>query len=195
MGNVIRDKIGGLPLRLTDRLLAELGDPGLEQIGGMLSAGPGTARDAIAAAAGLIVGGMARDAEHPDGAEALRTALDEHTDADPFNGDVASLIRDGQNILAHVLGGQGTETAAYGLARMSGLDPGAVMRLLALLAPMVMSLLAIEAEQTDMTTDEMTGMLRRERATLPRELTALLADAFGDVPEPQVGRGAQGPAW
>ncbi|MGI5274556.1 DUF937 domain-containing protein [Nonomuraea sp. CA-218870] len=192
-------------MRLTDRLLAELGDPGLEQIGGMLATDPGRARDVIAAASAMIVGGMARDAEHPDGAEALRTALDEHTDADPFNGDVASLIRDGQNILAHVLGGQGTETAAYGLARLSGLDPGAVMRLLALLAPMVMSLLAVQAEASDMTTEEMTTKemtteemtteLARERATLPRELAVLLADAFGDLPEPHTSRDGWGSAW
>ncbi|GAA4534187.1 MULTISPECIES: DUF937 domain-containing protein [Nonomuraea] len=182
-------------MRLTDRLLAELGDPGLEQIGGMLATDAGRARDAIAAASGMIVGGMARDAEHPDGAEALRAALDEHTDADPFNGDVASLARDGQNILAHVLGGQGTETVAYGLARLSGLDPGAVMRLLALLAPMVMSLLAIRAGELDMTTEEMAAELARERATLPDELAALLADAFGDLPEPHTTRGARGPAW
>ncbi|MDA0637590.1 DUF937 domain-containing protein [Nonomuraea sp. MCN248] len=182
-------------MRLTDRLLAELGDPGLEQIGGMLATDPGRARDVIAASAATIVGGMARDAEHPDGAEALRTALDEHTDADPFNGDVASLIRDGQNILAHVLGGQGTETAAYGLARLSGLDPGAVMRLLALLAPMVMSLLAVRAEASDMSTEEMTTELARERATLPGELAVLLADAFGDLPEPHTSRDGWGSAW
>ncbi|MFG1942509.1 DUF937 domain-containing protein [Nonomuraea sp. NPDC048826] len=182
-------------MRLTDRLLAELGDPGLEQIGGMLATDPGRARDAIAAATAMIVGGMARDAEHPDGAEALRAALDEHTDADPFNGDVAALIRDGQNILAHVLGGQGTETVAYGLARLSGLDPGAVMRLLALLAPMVMSLLAVQAGDADMSTEEMAAELGRERAGLPRELGALLADAFGDLPEPHTTRDAWGAPW
>lgn len=187
--------IRGASVRVTDQLLAELGDPGLEQLSGMLGTDPGAARDAIAAATGVIIGGMSRNAEHPDGAEALRTALDEHADADPFNADVATLARDGQNILAHVLGGQGAEQAAYGLARMAGLDPGAFARLMALLAPMVMALIATPAAEQDLSTAEVAAELHRERAALPGELADLLADVFGDLPEPHATGGARSLEW
>ncbi|WP_336213715.1 DUF937 domain-containing protein [Nonomuraea sp. LPB2021202275-12-8] len=200
-------------MTLIDELLAELGDPGLEQIAGMLGTDTATARAVIQAATGTVVAGMARGADHPEGAEALRGALDDHADADPFNGDVASLMRDGQNILAHVLGTQGTEYAAEGLARFSGVDEGALLKVLPLLAPMIMSLLADRAARQDMDTDTMTGELRRERSATSSGLEDLIApilgDIFGDssvparsgVVEPRAGaeqqaaRGAQNPDW
>jgi len=189
-------------LTLVDELLAELGDPGLEQIGGMLGTDPATARTILQETAGTIVAGLARSAEHPEGAEALRTALDDHTDADPFNGDVASLTRDGQNILAHVLGGQGAEHAADELARFAGVGSTALMKVLPLLAPMIMSLLAGQADRRDLEPEELADFLRRERAALPlglrERLVLILADIFGDpggLMDPQAARGAQSPDW
>jgi hypothetical protein len=165
---------------LTDQLVAELGDPGMEQLAGMLGTGPAAAREVLHAATGVIVAGMVRSSEHPDAAEALRAALDEHIDADPFNGDVATLARDGQNILTHVLGGQGAEQAADGLGELYGLDSAALVKVLLLLAPMVMSLLADRAERVDMGTEEMAAELRRERATAPKALEPLLTGLLGD---------------
>ncbi|GAA3102773.1 hypothetical protein GCM10020001_019840 [Nonomuraea salmonea] len=94
-----------------------------------------TARHVIEAVSATIVGGLARNAAHPDGADALRGALDDHMDADPFNGDVASLTRDGHSILGHVLGAQGTEQAATTLARLAGVGSSAIMKLMPLIAP------------------------------------------------------------
>ncbi|WP_049562461.1 DUF937 domain-containing protein [Nonomuraea sp. SBT364] len=179
-------------MTLTDQLVAELGDPGLEQLAGMLGTDQATVREVLQAATGVIVAGMARSSEHPDGAEALRTALDEHVDADPFNGDVATLARDGQNILAHVLGGQGVDQAADALADLSGLDSAALVKVLLLLAPMIMSLLADRAERADMTTQEMTGELHRERAAAPGALEPLLAELLG---EPSARTRSPHPEW
>ncbi|MEV4576815.1 DUF937 domain-containing protein [Nonomuraea jabiensis] len=161
-------------MTLTDELLAELGDSGLEQIAGMLGTDTTMARDVVEAVSGVIVGGMARNARHPDGADALRAALDDHVDTDPFTGDVASLTRDGHSILGHVLGGQGTEQAADGLARFTGVDPGLIMRLLPLVAPMIMSLLADRAESRGMNAGTLADDLDREQAARPDELGELL---------------------
>ncbi|MEU6786362.1 DUF937 domain-containing protein [Nonomuraea angiospora] len=161
-------------MTLTDELLVELGDSGLEQIAGMLGTDTTMARDVVEAVSSVIVGGMARSARHPDGADALRAALDDHVDTDPFTGDVASLTRDGHNILGHVLGGQGTEQAADGLARFSGVDPGLIMRLLPLVAPMIMSLLANRAESRGMNAGAMADDLDREQSGCPGELGELL---------------------
>ncbi|MFI7130449.1 DUF937 domain-containing protein [Nonomuraea sp. NPDC050153] len=161
-------------MTLTDELLAELGDSGLEQIAGMLGTDTTTACDVVQAVAGVIVGGMARNARHPDGADALRAALDDHADTDPFTGDVASLTRDGHSILGHVLGGQGTEQAADGLSRFAGVDSRFIMRLLPLIAPMIMSLLADRAASRDMNAGAMADDLDREHAARPGELGELL---------------------
>ncbi|MEV4108005.1 DUF937 domain-containing protein [Nonomuraea sp. NPDC049695] len=184
-------------MTLTDELLAGLGDPGLEQIAGMLGTGTTTARDVVQAVSGVIIGGMAANTRYLDGAEALRGALDDHVDTDPFSGDVASLTRDGHSILGHVLGGQGTEQAAAGLARFAGIDSGSVMKLLPLIAPMIMSLLADRAASRDLDADALADDLNREQATLPDDLgdllDGLLSTIFGGGVPQQSGPYEPGP--
>ncbi|SEM53681.1 protein of unknown function [Nonomuraea pusilla] len=186
--------IRGTFVALIDEVLDGLGDPGLEQIAAMLGTGRDKAREVIEAASGVVVGGLADNAEHPEGAEALRGALDEHADADPFNSDVASLTRDGLGILTHVLGGQGVEEAAWGVARLAGVDAGPVMKLLPLIAPMVMSLLAEHAARDRLDAAEVAARLERERAALPRDLDEVLIAVF-DGPVWQQAHGAQNPDW
>lgn len=173
-------------MTLNDELLAELGDAGLEEVAGLLGTDTVTARIVLTTVSGTIIGGLARNATHPEGAEALRAALDDHVDADPFNGDVASLSRDGQSILGHVLGGQGTEQAADGLSRLVGVDGRTIMRLLPLIAPMIMSLLAGRATRGRMEAGAVADALNHESATLPAELAELLGAIFDgdsmDVP-------------
>ncbi|SEH02781.1 protein of unknown function [Nonomuraea solani] len=168
-------------MTLNDELLAGLGDSGLEQIAGMLGTDTLTARKVVEAVSGTIVGGMARNAEHPDGADALRGALDDHLDADPFNGDVASLTRDGHSILGHVLGGQGTEQAAAGLSQLAGVDTATIMKLLPLIAPMIMSLLAARATRGDMDAGAVADTLDREQSAVPGGLGELLGGLLGSI--------------
>ncbi|MFB4281403.1 MULTISPECIES: DUF937 domain-containing protein [unclassified Nonomuraea] len=168
-------------MTLNDELLAGLGDSGLEQIAGMLGTDTLTARKVVEAVAGTIVGGMARNAEHPDGADALRGALDDHMDADPFNGDVASLTRDGHSILGHVLGGQGTEQAAAELSQLAGVNSGTIMKLLPLIAPMIMSLLANRAASRDMDAGAVADDLNREQSSIPGGLGELLGGMLGNI--------------
>ncbi|MGW4793532.1 DUF937 domain-containing protein [Nonomuraea sp. NPDC004297] len=168
-------------MTLNDELLAGLGDSGLEQIAGMLGTDPTTARKVVEAVAGTIVGGMARNAAHPDGADALRGALDDHMDADPFNGDVASLTRDGHSILSHVLGGQGTEQAAAQLSQLAGVRSATIMKLLPLIAPMIMSLLAGRAASRDMDAEAVADDLSREESAIPGRLGELLGGLLGDI--------------
>ncbi|UBU11051.1 DUF937 domain-containing protein [Nonomuraea gerenzanensis] len=168
-------------MTLNDELLAGLGDQGVEQIAGMLGTDTLTARKVIEAVSGTIVGGMARNATHPDGADALRGALDDHMDADPFNGDVASLTRDGHSILGHVLGGQGTEQAAVRLSQLAGVNSATLMKLLPLIAPMIMSLLANRAASHDMDADAVADDLSREESAIPAGLGELLGSLLGSI--------------
>ncbi|MFG1706010.1 DUF937 domain-containing protein [Nonomuraea sp. M3C6] len=168
-------------MTLHDELLAQLGDSGLEQIAGMLGTDTATARNVVQAVSGTIVGGLARNAADPDGAEALRGALDEHVDADPFSGDVASLIRDGHSILGHVLGGQGTEQAAAELSQFAGISSGTLKKLLPLIAPMIMSLLANRAANADMDAEAVADDLDKEQSALPGGLGDLLGGLLGSI--------------
>ena len=168
-------------MTLNDELLAQLGDSGLEQIAGMLGTDTATARNVVQAVSGTIVGGMARNVEHPDGADALRGALDDHVDTDPFNGDVASLTRDGHSILGHVLGGQGTEQAAAGLSQFAGINSGTIMKLLPLIAPMIMSLLAKRASTGKMDAGAMADDLNNERSAVPGSLDDVLGGLLGSI--------------
>ncbi|MEW9553073.1 DUF937 domain-containing protein [Nonomuraea sp. NPDC050783] len=163
------------------QLLDQLGEPGVEQMAALLGTDEARARDVVQAVTGVIVGGLARNVQYPDGADALRGALEDHADADPFDGDVASLTRDGHSILGHVFGGQGTEAAATGLAHLFGLDTGAMMKLLPLVAPMVMYLLATRAAGRDLDADGLADELERERAAMPAERRDLLDDLLDRV--------------
>ncbi|MDF2706658.1 MAG: hypothetical protein K0R62_2310 [Nonomuraea muscovyensis] len=178
-------------MTLHEELLARLGDPGMEQIAGMLGSGQPAARTVLLAVSGTIVGGLARNTGDLDGAEALRAALDDHADADPFNGDVASLMRDGQNILGHVLGGRGMEQATAVISRLGGVDPAVVMKILPLTAPMVMTLLATRAGDHDMDAEEVAALLDSEATALPDDVRAvvsdLLADIYGHAAYPRTG--------
>lgn len=152
-------------MTLNDELFAQLGDNGLQQIAGLLGTDTATARQVVEASAGTIVGGMATNAEQTEGAESLRTALDSHVDADPFNGDVATLEKDGQGILGHVLGDQGTEQAAAGISQFAGINSGTIMKLLPMLAPMVMSLLANRASKQNMDAGAVAQDLDQEKSS------------------------------
>ncbi|WP_157246414.1 DUF937 domain-containing protein [Nonomuraea typhae] len=178
-------------MSLNDELIAQLGDSGLQQIAGLLGTDVATARTVVEAATGTIAGGMARNAENLDGAQALRSALDQHVDADPFTGDVANLTRDGQGILGHVLGAQGTEQAADGLAQFAGINSNTIMKLLPLIAPMIMSLLADRASRQNMDAGAVADDLNQEHTGMQDGglgdlLGGLLGSIFGGTPEGQL---------
>jgi hypothetical protein len=177
---------GNLPhVSLNDELLQQLGNSGLEQIAGLLGTDVSTAKQAVEAAAGTIVGGMAVNADQPEGAEALRSALDDHVASDPFNADVASVSRDGRGILDHVLGEQGTEQAAAGISQFAGINMSTVAKLLPLLAPMVMSLLANRANKQGMDA----GAVAQD---LNKETSAMSGGGLGDLLGAVLGGGAAG---
>ena len=93
----------------------------------------------------MILGGLAKNAQSPDGAAALSGALAKHSPDILSNiaGAVGSAGHEqtGMKILGHALGGH-TETAGQGIGQATGLDSAQVMKLMATLAPLVMGALA-----------------------------------------------------
>lgn len=125
---------------------------GLQQVSQQLGIDQNQASGAIGAALPLLLGAMGRNAQEPQGAQALLGAL--QRDHAPASGgvDLGGLLgsvlgggggnaTNGAGILGHVFGGN-TDRATQGLSQATGLDSSKTSQLLAILAPIVMSYLA-----------------------------------------------------
>lgn len=143
-------------------ILSQLGNGGLSQIAGALGADEDKAGDAIAMALPALLGGMAKNTQSPDGANALAGALDKH-DGGVF-GQLTDLLgnQDGSKILGHVLGSK-TDATQQRIAAGSGLDVGSVAKLLPMLAPLVMGYLGKQKKEQNLGATDLAGALQNER--------------------------------
>jgi len=143
-------------------ILSQLGKGGLSQIAGAIGADEGQAGDAIAMALPALLGGLAKNAQSPDGANALAGALDGH-DGGVF-GQLTDLLgsQDGSKILGHVLGNK-TEATQQRIAGGSGLDMGSVAKLLPMLAPLVMGYLGKQKKEQGLGANDLASALQSER--------------------------------
>jgi len=137
---------------LANNLFQQLQGSGIDQIAAQLGLQPAQAQSAVATALPLLMGALGRNAQQPQGAEALLGALQrDHMPADgglnlegllgSVLGGGASPQTDGAGILGHIFGGA-TPQAANGLGQATGLDSGRSSQLLQILAPIVLSFLA-----------------------------------------------------
>jgi len=126
---------------------------GLQQVSQQPGTDQNQASGAIGAALPLLLGAMGRNAQEPQGAQALLGALQrDHAPASSGGFDLGGLLgsvlgggggnaTNGAGILGHVFGGN-TDRATQGLSQATGLDSSKTRQLLAILAPIVMSYLA-----------------------------------------------------
>jgi hypothetical protein len=129
---------------ITDGLLSQLQGHPLQQIGQQLGIDPSTAASAVAAALPLLIGTLGRNARHPDGANALFGALQDHRGQDLDNvlsSQLTGRSDDGEKILGHVFGPR-QELAAQGLGSATGLQPDKAKVLLRWLAPLALGYIA-----------------------------------------------------
>ncbi|MEM8707829.1 MAG: DUF937 domain-containing protein, partial [Actinomycetota bacterium] len=92
-----------------------------------------------------ILGGLAKNAESKGGARSLEKALQRH-DGSVLNDLPSSLgslsnTADGEKIIGHVFG-KNQNAVVQSLAGKSGMDAGSIGKLLPMLAPVVMGMLA-----------------------------------------------------
>jgi hypothetical protein len=93
----------------------------------------------------MLLGGLARNSARPEGAAALGNALNEHRGGGLLD-DLGSLIGNpqsgaGAGILGHIFGGR-RDSVEQGVGQATGLDRHQVGKLLMVLAPIVMAVLA-----------------------------------------------------
>ena len=118
----------------------------VDQIADMLGTDRQTAQSAVEAAVPTLLAGMHNNAQAPEGAASLESALGQHHDGLVDGGVDAAQVdtADGEKIVSHVFGGRQDQVANQlaGTAQLGGVGGDLVRKLLPLLAPIVMSYLA-----------------------------------------------------
>jgi hypothetical protein len=180
---------------ILDDLTSELQGNTLSQMSRQVGADEASTALAVSMALPMLVGGLAREAETPDGAQSLDRALEEDHDGSlldnvsPLFGPATSGAADvavpralnGAGILEHVLGGK-REPVQQGIGRATGLNSQQVGRLLMMLAPLVMAYLGRRKRKTGADASDISSDLQAERKEVERrapDLGGILGQIFG----------------
>jgi hypothetical protein len=173
---------------LTQDLFAQLQGAPLQELSRQLGTDPAQTGDAVAAALPLLIGALGRNTAQPRGAEALFGALQrDHAGGLDIGSVLGSVLggggggrqTDGAAILGHILGG-GQPRAAQGLGQATGLGSGQATRLLALLAPIVMSFLANRSARQNLDAGGLGQLLGEERDQVRQQAGGGVLDALLD---------------
>lgn len=164
-------------MSLLDTAQQYLGQNEVSQISQHLGVNPAVARTAIAAALPMIVGGMARHASNPQGADAIQQAASAHQDV---TDNVGSILQAGPpadvgasgGLLGRIFG-QHRDAVQDNVQQASGLDPEKAKKLLMMLSPVVLGVLARrqfggqQATQAD--PGQLAGALHQEAQAAQRQ--------------------------
>ena len=182
---------------IIDTVQQYLGSSQVNEISRQLGVDPATAQKAIAAALPMIVGGMAGHAAQPQGAESIKQALATHANATE---NVAQLVQSGPpadvgasgGLLGRILGAH-RDTVEQGVQQSSGLDSEKTKKLLMVLTPIVLGVLARHqfggksAQQAD--PGQLQGTLQQEAQSAVKEaphVGGLLGKILSAVESPRV---------
>ncbi len=146
---------------LEDLIGREKGNNAVEQISQNIGSNPAVVNSAIQMALPVILGGLAKNVQSPNGAESLDNALaNDHSGGllnnltDFLTGGVpspqqASRETNGTGILEHILG-TNKGTATQEISKETGLSMGQVANILITLAPIVMAYLGKQKQENDL---------------------------------------------
>lgn len=156
---------------LEDLLGQQQGNQAVDQISQNLGANPSVVNSAIQMALPAILSGLARNAQNPQGAESLNSALEkDHVGGgllDNLMGYLGGGIpapqeatrqTNGNGILDHIFGGNQTQVAKE-VSQNTGLDMGQVAQLLITLAPIVMGYLGQKKQQENLGPGDLSNWL------------------------------------
>ena len=190
-------------MAILDDLTAQLQGNTLSQMSRQLGADEQTTAQAISMALPMLIGGLARQAESPTGAQAINQALEQDHDGSLLDnvsalfGSATSGAADvavpralnGAGILEHVLGRK-REPVQQGIGRATGLNSQQISRLLIMLAPLVMAYLGRRKRETGAGATEISSDLQAERQEVERRapgLGGILGQIFGGGGEDRPG--------
>jgi hypothetical protein len=179
-------------MSIVDLVTQQLGSNGMRQLSQQIGANEQQTAGAVQMALPVLLGGLARNAQTPAGAQALGAALEKDHDPGLLDnlgsmlggaggGGLAGI---GGGILGHVLGGK-QGAVEQGLGKATGLSGSQIGKLLMLLAPIVMAALARRKQEQGVDSGGLGGMLAGEKAAIQQKhpqlggLTSML-DRDGD---------------
>ena len=172
-----------------DLVMNSLGGRAKEQVSRRIGADERSTEQALGAAVPLLLQALQRNAQRPEGADALAGALERDHDGSLLDNLTGFLQQpeqgNGAGILGHVLGGK-RRTVETGLAKSTGLDSSQVGNLLEMVAPIVLGALGKKKRQDDLGAGGLGDLLGRERERVARrepqaaDLLTSLLDQDGD---------------
>ena len=166
-------------MAILDDLASQLqqGDT-LSQLSRQLGTDEQTTAQAVSMALPMLVGGLAQNAQSPQGAQSLHDALQNDHDGSVLD-DLPSFLSgaqpasatpralNGAGILGHILGG-GRAPVEAGIGKATGLNGQQVGRLLMMLAPLVMAYLGRRQRTAGMDPGGLGSVLAGERDEIER---------------------------
>lgn len=175
---------------MIEGLMESLGGDNLGSIMGMLGGGdnaPSEAatKTAIGSGLGAILGGLAKNASEPQGAESLFNAVNKKHDGGILD-DVGGFLgmgdgMDGGKILGHVFGDNKANVESQ-VAQAAGVDQSMISKLLPMLAPMVMGWIGKKVASGALNPASLGGLLKGEQqqaeSAMP-DLGGLLGSILG----------------
>lgn len=181
---------------LIDLLQSQLSDGLIDQLSKQIGAPQQQTRTAADSILSSLIGGLAKNAQQPGGADALANALDNDHDGslldnlnDLIGGGQAANINpraaNGEGILKHVLGGKKGNVMDM-VSQISGLGQGQAGNLMSMLAPIVMGMLGKQKQQSGLDSGGIANILagalgaQKQRGGLATTLITNLLDRDGD---------------
>ncbi|HKE01104.1 MAG TPA: DUF937 domain-containing protein [Planctomycetota bacterium] len=173
-----------MALNLLELVKSYFSGPVVDQISGALGESRLATQSAIAAAAPAVLGGVIQQASTPSGASTLSAALDKLDLG--FLGNIGSAVTGGgQGFLDMGLGfvrnlfGGRLGAVSDGIAKASGMSLGSISKLLAMVAPVVMGVLAKQKRASAMGSGELAELLNDQKRAVAGALPSGLGDAIG----------------
>lgn len=181
---------------LIDLLQSQLSDGLIEQLSNQIGAPRQQTRTAADSILSTLIGGLAKNANQPGGADALAKALDNDHDGsllDNLNdiiggkqpANINPRANNGTGILKHILGGK-QNGAIDMISQISGLGAGKSGNLMAMLAPIVMGMLGKQKKKSGLDAGGIASILastlgaQKQRGGLATSLLTGLLDRDGD---------------
>jgi len=184
----------------------QLDDDAISKIGGLLGTDTKATERAITGAIPVLIGALARNASSGDGLSSLAKAVSKDHDGSLLD-NLGGFLGGGGNmgmgeaILGHILGGRSQRTTT-GLSQATGLNAGSVMKLLAILAPIVMAAIgrsqrqapAPSGQQGGFNPADLSNILQRDSKRIETADSGLggllgsLLDRDGDGPMDDIAR-------
>ncbi len=138
-------------MNLSDLLNSSIGQSIVKNVAGQFGLDERQAASAVNVAVPVILGGLNRNAQTPEGAASLNNALEAKHNGSLLDnlgsvlggGNITDLLQDGGGILGHVFGNN-VNTVENGVAQKTGISADKIGPIIKMLAPVVMAYLGKE---------------------------------------------------